>query len=127
MKCSLVSGQEEGRLVFTVRQMQEKHGNKGNYCIFVDLKKAFDRVPSEVTRWALRKAGVEEWLVCVVMAKYETVVKRAEGDSEAFNVKVGLHQGFVLSSLLFVIVTELITKELRVGLPWELLYADTDG
>jgi len=29
-----------------------------------------------------------------------------------------------LSPLLFVIVMEVITKQLRVGLPWELLYAD---
>ena len=30
----------------------------------------------------------------------------------------------MLSPLLFVIVMEVITKVLRVGLPWELLYAD---
>ena len=38
---------------------------------FVDLEKAFDRVPREVTRWALRKAGVDEWLVKAVMAMYK--------------------------------------------------------
>ena len=60
----------------------------------------FDRVPREVTRWALRKAGVDEWLVNAVMAMYEgaqTVVRTTEGDSKAFNVKVGFHQGSVLS------------------------------
>jgi len=41
------------------------------------LEKAFDRVPREVTRWAVRKAGVEEWLVKAVTAMYEV-----------FNVKV---------------------------------------
>ena len=35
---------------------------------FIDLEKAFDRVPRKVTRWALRKAGVEEWLVKAVVA-----------------------------------------------------------
>ena len=30
---------------------------------FVDLEKAFDRVPREVISWAMRKLGVEEWLV----------------------------------------------------------------
>ena len=39
-------------------------------------------------------------------------------------MKVGLHQGSVLSPLLFVIVMELISQELRAGLPLELLYAD---
>jgi len=82
--------------IFTVRQMQEKYGCKGKlYFAFADLEKAFDRVPREVTRWALRKAGlagVDEWLVKAVMAMYEgaqTVVRTTEGESKAFNVKVG--------------------------------------
>jgi len=82
--------------------MQEKYGCKGKklYFAFVDLEKAFDRVPREVTRCDLRKAGVDEWLVKAVMAMYEgaqTVVRTTEGDSKAFNVNVGLHQGSVLS------------------------------
>ena len=90
--------------IFAVRQMQEKYGCKGKnlYFAFVDLEKAFNRVPREVTRWALRKTGVDEWLVKAVMAMYEcaqTVVRTTEGDSKAFNVKVGLHQGSVLSLL----------------------------
>jgi len=103
--------------IFTVRQMQEKYGCKGEKLNFasVDLEKAFDRVPREVTRWALRKVGVDEWLVKAVMAMYEgaqTVVGTTEGDSKTFNVKVGLHQGSVLSPLLFVIVMEMISREL---------------
>ena len=35
-----------------------------------------------------------------------------------------MHQASALSPLLFVTVTEAISKELRVALPWELLYAD---
>ena len=70
---------------------------------------------------------MDEWLVKVVMAMYEaaqTVVRTTEGDSKAFNVKVGLHQGSDLSPPLFVIVMEMISRELRAGLPLELLYAD---
>ena len=63
-----------------VRQMQQKYGCKGKklYFAFVKLEKAFDRVPREVTRWALRTTGVDEWLVKAVMAMYEgaqTVVR----------------------------------------------------
>ena len=36
----------------------------------------------------------------------------------------GLHEGSVLSLLLFVIVMEMISRGLRAGLPLELLYAD---
>ena len=34
----------------------------------MDLEKAFDQVPTEVIRWAMRKLGVEEWLVFAVMS-----------------------------------------------------------
>ena len=50
--------------------------------------------------------------------------RTTEGDSKAFIVKVGLHQGSILSPLLFVIVMEMISRELQAGLPLELLYAD---
>ena len=46
------------------------------------------------------------------------------GESDGFEVKVGVHQGSVLSPLLFIIVMEALSNEFRVGLPWELLYAD---
>ena len=69
---------------------------------------------------------MDEWLVKAVMAMYEgaQTVVRTTGDSKAFNVKVGLHQGSVWSPLLFVIVMEIISRELRAGLSLELLYAD---
>ena len=39
-------------------------------------------------------------------------------------MKVGVHQGSVLSSLLFIIVLEALSREFREGLSMELLYAD---
>ena len=49
--------------IFMARQMQENFRVKGKklYFGFVDLEKAFDRVPREVISWAMRKLGVEEW------------------------------------------------------------------
>ena len=44
--------------------------------------------------------------------------------SDEFGVKVGVHQGSVLSPLLFVIVLEALSCEFHTGTPWELLYAD---
>ena len=121
MQFGFMPGKGTTDAIFTVWQMQEKYRCNGKklYFAFVDLGKAFDRVPIEVTRWALRKAGVEEWLVKAVMAMYEgaqTVVRTTEGDSKTFIVKEGLHQGSALNSL-FVTVMEMISRELRAGLP----------
>ena len=38
---------------------------------FVDLEKAFDRVPRRVMEWAMRKKGLAEILVKAVMSLYE--------------------------------------------------------
>ena len=129
MQFGFVPGKGTTDAIFSVRQMQEKYGCKTKklYFDFVDFEKAFDIVPRGVTRCALRKAGVDEWLVNAVVGMYEgaqTVVRTTEGDSKAFSVKVGLHQGSVLSPLLLVIVMEMISRELRAGLPLELLYTD---
>ena len=89
------------------------------YYAFMDLEKAFDRVPREV--------GMDEWLIRTVMPLYTvvyTVVKTDAGLSESFYVKVGLHQGSVLSQLLFAVVMDVVSGEARSGLPSELLYSD---
>ena len=80
----------------------------------MDLEKAFDRVPREVIRWAMHKLGVEEWLVLAVMSMYtgaKTVVRTVYGDSNCFEVKVGMHQGSALSPLLYVFVMEALSRE----------------
>ena len=51
-------------------------------------------------------------------------VKRNSTQSEEFVVKVGVHQGSVLSPLLFIMVLEALSREFIVGLPLEMLYAD---
>ena len=38
------------------------------------------------------------------------------------DVRVSVHQGSVLSPLIFIIVLEALSKHLRKGLPYELLY-----
>ena len=111
MQFGFMPGKVTTHAICRVRQMQEKYGCKGNkLCFaFVDLEKAFDRVLREVTRWALRKAEVDEWLVNAVRTIYEgaqIVVRTTERDSEA------LHQLPVLSLLLLVTVMEIITREL---------------
>ena len=109
-----VPGRGTTDAIFVVRQLQEKYlaANKRLYMAFVDLEKAFDRVPRKVIWWALRKLGVEEWIVRLVQGMYANArsrVRVGEGYSEEFEVKVGVHQGSVVSPLLFIIVLEALS------------------
>ena len=90
--------------IFILRQMQEKFLNKNKrlFFAFVDLEKAFVRVPRDVIWWALRSLGVDEWLVKLVQSMYANARSRVRvGDSytEEFTVKVGVHQGSVIKSI----------------------------
>ena len=51
-------------------------------------------------------------------------VRVGEGYSEEFEVKVSVHQGSVLSPLLFMIVLETLSHEFSSGVTCEVLYAD---
>ena len=51
-------------------------------------------------------------------------VRVNEQYSKEFGVGVGVHQGSVLSPLLFIMVLEALSREFRIDVPWEILYAD---
>ena len=66
-----------------------------------------------MTRWAMRKLGVEEWLVSAVMSMYssgKTVVRTVYDNSNCFDVKVSMYQNSELSPLLLVIVMEALSR-----------------
>ena len=129
MQCGFMPGKGTVDALFMTRVLQERYLRKKKrlYMCFVDLEKAFDRVPRKVIEWALRKKGVNERLVGAVMGLYEdakTKVKVGPGMSEAFSVKVGVHQGSVLSPFLFAIVMDVVCGDVMEGLLFEILYAD---
>ena len=75
----------------------------------------------------MRKKVLSEVIVLAVMSLYDgakTRVRVGSAYSEEFEVKVGVHQGSVLSPLLFAIVVDVVTENARRGVVNELLYAD---
>ncbi|KAK3565404.1 hypothetical protein QTP86_007938 [Hemibagrus guttatus] len=92
-----------------------------------DLEKAYDRVPREELWYCMRKSGVAKKYVRVVQDMYErsrTVVRCAVGQTEEFNVVVGLHQGLALSPFLFAMVMDQLSEEVRQDSPWTMIFAD---
>ena len=59
--------------VFMLRCMQEENHAKGKklYICFVDLEKAFDRVPRKVLEWVMRNKVMPKVLVRTVMSLCE--------------------------------------------------------
>ena len=67
-----MSGHGTTDAIFILRQIQKKYigKNRNLYFAFVDLKKAFVRVPRKVLWWSLRKVGIPEWIVRVFQILY---------------------------------------------------------
>ena len=64
----------------------------------------------------MRKNGIPDVLVRSVMSLYEKAKTRVRVDSELseeFEVKVGMHQGSLLSPFLFAVVVDVVTEFAR--------------
>ena len=112
-----------------LRSLQEEYLDKEKklYMCFVDLEKAFVRVPRKVFEWAMRKRGIPEVRVRAVMSLYEGAKTRVRVGlelSDEFEVKVGVHQGSVLLPLVFALMVDVVTESVRNGLMSEMLYVD---
>ena len=126
MQCGFMPGRCTTDAIFILRQLQEKYmaANKPLFVAFAHLEKAFDRVPRKIIWWAMRKLGVEEWLVRMVQVMYvgvKSMAKVGDGCSKEFGVFIGVRQSSVLSPLLFIIVIEAVSMGVQI---WELMYAD---
>ena len=65
---------------------------------------------------AMRKKEIPEILVRSVMSLYEGAKTKVRVDielSEEFEVRVGMHQGSVLSPFLFAVVVDVVTEFAR--------------
>ena len=97
--------------IFCLRMLLEKwtEGQKEGHCAFIDLEKAYDRVPREEVWECLRLAETLECYIRIIQDMYDgatTTVRSAAGLTEEFKVGVGLHQGSALSPFLFAIIID---------------------
>ena len=76
---------------------------------------------------ALRKLGVEEWLIKIIESVYRNAQSRVRVNdtfSDDFLTQVGLHKGSILTYLFFIIVLEELSRENRSAFHEELRYVD---
>ncbi|XP_047482158.1 uncharacterized protein LOC125034449 [Penaeus chinensis] len=104
-----------------------RDGQANLHCVFIDLEKSYDRVPREELWACMREAKITEGYVKTVQDLFKgcrTKVRTLCGETEEFEVTVGVHQGSALSPFLFLVILECLTKDIRREAPWDMLFAD---
>ena len=114
-QCGFRPGRSTTNQIFNLKQTFEKSWEYGKdlFACFVDLEKAYDRVPRDKLWKVLREFGVDVQLLLAIKSFYcrlEVCVRVNGKQSKPFHVGVGLRQGCVLSSLLFIVYMNWIDK-----------------
>ena len=94
---------------------------KDDEMVFIDLEKAYDKIPKNVMWWALDKHKVPSKYVTFIKDMYNNVVtsvRTNDGNTNYFLVKIGLHQWSALSPYLFVLVMDEVTRNIQGDVPW---------
>ena len=122
-------GRSTNDAIFCPRILLEKwtEGQKAEHCAFIDLEKAYDRVPRKELWKCLRLAETSECYKKIIKDIYDgatTTVRSAAELTKEFKVCVGLHQGSALSPFLFAIIIDRLTEDIRKDTPWNILFAD---
>ena len=117
-QCGFMPGKGITDAMFFLRMWMERcrEGQRKLHCVFVDLEKAYNRVPREELWYCMKKSGIVEKYVRLVQDMYEeseTVVRCSVGTTESFKVKVGLHQESALIPFLFAVIIDRLTDEVR--------------
>ena len=90
---------------------------KNIYFCFIDYAKAFDCADHNKLWKNLQEMGIPDYLTCLLRNLYagqEPTVRTGHGTTDWFQIGKEVHQGGLLSSCLFNLYAEYITRNARV-------------
>ena len=105
-QCGFRPGRGTCDMIFVARQLLEKAREQhiGMYMAFVDLSKAFDRVPRVLLWSILRRFGCPDKIVTLVRNFHDGMKVRVSVSgtlSDEFDVSMGVKKGCVMAPVLF--------------------------
>ena len=127
-----MSGKGTTDAMFALRILMEKYrkGQRELHCVFVDLKKAYDKVPREELWHCKRKSGMVECATCTgyVRGKRNSVEVcsrnyrkfQGQGRTAPGISKVSTKK----SPFLLTVIMDRLMDEVRREPPWTMLFAD---
>ena len=101
---------------------------KNTYFCFIDYAKAFDCVDHNRLWKILKEIGIPDHLTCLLRNLYagqEATDRTGHGTTDWFQIRKGVHQGYILSSCLFNLYAEYIMR--NTGLEEEQLESRLPG
>ena len=108
-------GRSPTEAIYLIRSLMENYRSRSKdlYMIFIDLEKAYDRVPRDLLWKVLEKNEVQIEYISAIQDMYEGVTTRVRtpvGETIDFPIRIGLHQGSALSPYLFNLVMDVLTE-----------------
>ncbi|GMP39534.1 hypothetical protein CsSME_00010329 [Camellia sinensis var. sinensis] len=91
-----ISGRSTMEAIYFLRKVIEKYREKkrGIHMIFIDLEKAYDRVPRDIIWWVLEKKRMTKGYIDVIRDMCEgvvTTIRLPVGETSEFSIIVELY------------------------------------
>jgi hypothetical protein len=116
-------------VIFLIRQLRKRcrEQKKNMHMVFIDLEKAYDKVPRNIMWWALQKHKVSIKYITLIKDMYDNVVtsvRTSNRDTNDFPINIRLYQGLALSPYLFALVMDEVIRDIQGGISWCMLFTD---